>query len=214
MDVSPRPHALERLRAARLYAITPEAEPAEVERLVAAWLRGGVEIVQLRQKRLARGRLLHLACALAPACAAAGALLVVDDHVDVAALSGADGAHVGPDDLTVAAARRAAGDALLLGASASTPAAGRDAERDGADYLGAGPAYATPVKSEKRVIGPSGVAAVAAAVRIPVFAIGGIDRTRLAELRSAGVHRVCAIRALGEAADPEAEARSWREALR
>jgi len=203
----------ERLTAARLYAITPEAERASVERVVAAWLRGGVDVVQLRQKRMARGPLLDLAIALAATCAAAGALFVVNDHVDVAVLSGADGVHVGPDDLTVGAARRAAGPGLLVGASASTPEAGRAAERDGADYLGSGPAYATPLKTGKRVIDPAGVAAVTAAVRVPVFAIGGIDRARLPELRAAGVTRVCAIRALGEAADPEAEARAWKEAL-
>ncbi|TMC05253.1 MAG: thiamine phosphate synthase [Chloroflexi bacterium] len=203
-----------RLAAARLYGITPEAEPGAVEGVVAAWLQGGVDVVQLRQKRLARGVLLELATRLAAVCAAAGVLFVVNDHVDVALLSGADGVHVGPDDLSVAAARRAAGPGLLVGASASTPEAGREAERDGADYLGTGPAYPTPLKTEKRVIGPAGVAAVAAAVRVPVFAIGGIDRARLPELRAAGVTRVCAIRALGEAADPEAEARAWREALR
>jgi thiamine-phosphate pyrophosphorylase len=203
----------DRLTAARLYAITPEAEPAALERVVAAWLRGGVDVVQLRQKRLARGPLLELATALAASCAAAGALFVVNDHVDVAVLSGADGVHVGPEDLTVGAARRAGGPGLVIGASASTPDAGREAEREGADYLGSGPAYETPLKAEKRVIGPSGVAAVAAAVRLPVFAIGGVDRSRLPELRAAGLTRVCAIRALGEAADPEAEARAWKEAL-
>src|SRR5215467_11828012 len=202
-----------RLAAARLYAITPEAEPAAVERVVAAWLRGGVDVVQLRQKRLARGPLLELATTLALACDAADVLFVVNDHVDVAVLSGADGVHVGPDDLTVTAARRAGGHGLLVGASASTPEAGREAEREGADYLGTGPAYATPLKAEKRVIGPAGVAAVAAAVRLPVFAIGGVDRSRLPELRAVGLTRVCAIRALGEAADPEAEARAWKAAL-
>ncbi len=199
--------------AARLYAITPEVEPAAVEAVVAAWLRGGVDVVQLRQKRLARGRLLELAAALAPACAAACALFVVNDHLDVALLSGADGVHVGPDDLTVGAARRVAGPGLLVGASASTPEAGRAAERDGADYLGSGPAYATPLKTEKGVIGPAGVAAVAAAVRLPVFAIGGLDRSRLPDLREAGLDRVCAIRALGDVPDPEAEARAWAAAL-
>ena len=202
-----------RLGAASLYAITPDAEPAGVERLVAGWLRGGVDVVQLRHKSLPRGRLLELATALAGACSAAGALFLVNDHVDIALLSGADGVHVGPDDLTVAAARRVAGGRLLVGASASRPEAGREAEAQGAEYLGSGPAYATPLKTEKAVIGPAGVAAVAAAVRIPVFAIGGIHRGRLPELRAAGVGRVCAIRALGEPADPEAEARAWREAL-
>src|SRR5262245_24504576 len=108
----------DRLMTARRYAITPEAEPAEGECGLAAWLRGGVDVGQLGQKRRARGALLDLASGLASACAAAGALLVVSDHVDVAVLSGADGVHVGPDDLTVTAALRAGGHGLLVGASA------------------------------------------------------------------------------------------------
>jgi thiamine-phosphate pyrophosphorylase len=203
-----------RLWDAHLYAITPDGEPADVERLVGAWLRGGVDVVQLRQETMPRGLLLELAGALAGACAAAGALLVVNDHLDVAMLSGAAGVHLGADDLSVAAARRVAGPDLLIGASASTPEAGLEAEAAGADYLGTGPAYATPLKREKRVIGPAGVSRVAAAVTIPVFAIGGIERSRLPELRAAGVDRVCAIRALGTAPDPEAEARAWKDLLR
>jgi thiamine-phosphate pyrophosphorylase len=150
---------------------------------------------------------------LASLCRPYGALFIVNDHVDVAMLCGADGVHLGPDDLSLAGARRAAGGRLIIGASASTPAAGREAEAAGADYLGVGPAYATPLKMEKKVIGPQGVAAVAAAVDIPVFAIGGIDGRRLPELRAAGVNRVCAIRSLAEAGDPEAEARRFKEAL-
>ena len=199
----------DRLSAARLYAITPEAEPVDVERAVSAWLRGGVNVVQLRQKRLPRGRLLELACTLAQACARASAIFIVNDHLDVALLSGADGVHLGPDDLSVAAARRVAGPDLIVGASASTPASAREEERDGADYLGSGPAYATPLKAEKQVIAPAGVAAVSMAVAIPVFAIGGIERWRLPELRAAGIQRVCAIRALSQAPDPEAEVRAW-----
>ena len=203
----------ERLRAARLYAITPEAELDQMERVVHAWLQGGAGVVQLRHKRLARGRLLELARVLAAACARSGALFIVNDHLDVALLSGAHGVHLGPDDLSVAAARRVAGPDLLVGASASTPEDARQAERDGADYLGSGPAYTTPIKVEKTAIGPVGVAAVSAAVTIPVFAIGGIERSRLAELRTAGVERVCSIRALGHAADPEAEVQAWLREL-
>jgi thiamine-phosphate pyrophosphorylase len=178
---------------------------------VGAWLRGGVDAVQLRHKSLTRGCLLDLSGELARLCRSHGALFIVNDHVDVAMLSGADGVHLGPDDLSVGGARDAAGSELIIGASASTPAAGREAEAAGADYLGVGPAYATPLKTEKKVIGPRGVAAVAAAVGIPVFAIGGIELRLLSELRAAGVTRVCAIRSL--AADPEAEARRFKEAL-
>jgi len=169
--------------------------------------------VQLRHKSLPRGHLLELAAGLAPLCREAGALFIVNDHVDIALASGAEGVHLGPDDLSLSGARRAAGDRLLIGASAASPEAATAAEAAGADYLGSGPAYATPLKTEKRVIGPAGVAAVAGAVRVPVFAIGGIDLDRLPELRANGVTRVCAIRSLAAAADPEDQARRFREAL-
>src|SRR5207249_11590156 len=97
------------------------------------------------------------------------ALFIVNDYVDVAILAGADGVHLGPDDLTVASARKVAGERLIIGVSASTP----DAVQPGADYVGCGPAFATPLKPQKQVIGPAGIAALASAVRIPVFAIGG-----------------------------------------
>jgi thiamine-phosphate pyrophosphorylase len=213
LDVLPNPQTLERLAAARLYAITPEGEPAAIKEIVQAWIRGGVDAVQLRHKSLGRGCLLRLALELARLCSASDVLFIVNDHVDIALLSGADGVHLGPDDLSVEGARRAAGDSLVIGASASTPAAGLMAEAAGASYLGSGPAYATPLKTEKRVIGPHGVAAVGAAVAIPVFAIGGIELGRLPELRAAGVTRVCAIRSLAAAQDPESEVRRFREAL-
>ncbi len=209
----PDPQAAARLRAARLYAITPDAPAPRVEQLVGAWLRGGADVIQLRQKSMPRPQVLALALALARACAEAAALLIVDDQLDVALLAGAAGVHLGPNDLSLAGARRAAGDGLLIGASAASPQAAREAVAAGADYLGSGPAYSTPIKAAKRVLGPSGVAEVAAAVAIPVFAIGGIDRSRIAELRRAGVDRVCAIRALADAPDPEAEARALKAEL-
>jgi thiamine-phosphate pyrophosphorylase len=201
------------LAAARLYAITPDRAAEEVERLVAAWLRGGVDVVQLRHKSMPRRELLGLAYRLGEQCRAADVPLIVDDHLDVALLSGAAGAHLGPEDLSVASARKVAPPSLILGASASDTAAAVMAERAGADYLGSGPAYSTPIKGEKRVIGPDGVAAISAAVAIPVFAIGGIDRDRVAELRAAGVDRVCIIRALSETADPEKEAAAIKALL-
>jgi thiamine-phosphate pyrophosphorylase len=203
----------ERLAAARLYAITPDAAPESIEELVAAWLRGGVDIVQLRHKSLPRGQLLELARRLASTCADARVFFIVNDHLDIAMLSGADGVHLGPQDLSVAAARKVAGPALVVGVSASTRTEGVTAERDGADYLGTGPAYETPIKAEKRAIGPGGVAAVQGAVKVPVFAIGGVERARVPELIAAGVRRVCVIRALSTAADPEAEARAFKAAL-
>src|SRR2546429_4820688 len=101
------------MAAARLYAITPDAAPESIEQLVAAWLRGGVDVVQLRHKSLPRGHLLELARRLAHACGEARVLFIVNDHLDIALLSWADGVHLGPDDLSVAAARKVAGPALL-----------------------------------------------------------------------------------------------------
>lgn len=172
-------------------------------------------MVQLRQKNLARGELLAAARALRTITAEAGRVLVVNDHVDIALLAGADAVHLGPDDITLEAARSVAGDRLLIGASTSTPEAAGEAIAGGADYLGVGPAFATPVKSQKKVIGPEGVARVAQAVgaRVPVFAIGGIDESNVARLTGLGVRRVCVIRAIGDAADPEAAARRLRAML-
>src|SRR5207244_276046 len=131
--------------------------------------------------------------------AAANRLFVVNDHVDIALLAGADGVHLGPDDITVEGARSVAGDRLLIGASASTPEAARQAIADGADYLGVGPAFETPVKSEKDVIGPEGVLEVAkaAGAGVAVFAIGGIDESEGQQPRRFGRRWGCVIWAMG-----------------
>jgi thiamine-phosphate pyrophosphorylase len=140
---------------------------------------------------------------------------VVNDHVDIAMLAGADAVHLGPDDISVEAARSVAGGKLLIGASAATPEAAREAIGAGADYLGVGPAFKTPVKTEKNVIGPEGVLAVAqaAGAGVPVFAIGGIDESNVQQLTRLGLNRVCVIRAIGDAPDPEAAARRLRAML-
>ena len=169
--------------------------------------------MQLRHKTLPRGELLELARRLRHL--ATGALFIVNDHVDIALLSGADGVHLGPDDLAITSARLVAGDRLLIGASASSPAAARAAIADGADYLGSGPAFATPIKTEKTVIGPKGVAAIAAAVgaETPVFAIGGIDESNMGQLTALGIRRGCVIRAVANSADPEQATRRLRAML-
>jgi thiamine-phosphate pyrophosphorylase len=174
-------------------------------------VRGGADIVQLRHKALPRGELLELGRELRRRINTA--LFVVNDHVDIALLCGADGVHLGADDLTIAAARRIAGDRLFIGASASTPEWAREAVAEGADYIGCGPAFATPIKSEKNVIGPAAIAAVAKHMAVPVFAIGGIDETNLDQLTALGIHRACVIRAVGDAADPEQAARHLRAML-
>jgi thiamine-phosphate pyrophosphorylase len=201
------------LEAARLYAITPDAEPAEILDLVGAVLRGGADVVQLRHKVLSRGALLELARELRRMVHDAGRVFIVNDHLDLALLAEADGVHLGQDDLPVDAARRVAGEGFLIGASANTPELARAAVAAGADYLGAGPAFRTGVKPNKAVIGPAGVAEVAKAVPVPVFAIGGVLPANVGELVAVGVHRACVISGLAQAPDPEAAARELKAAL-
>ena len=172
-------------------------------------------MLQLRHKVLGRGDLLALARRLRELSRDAGALFVVNDYLDLALLSEADGVHLGPDDLSVTTARQVAGDRLLIGASASTPHAALHAVSSGADYIGCGPAFATPLKPQKVVIGPTGVAEVASALGsvTPIFAIGGIDASNIAQLTAVGVRRACVVRAVGEASDPEAATRRLRAML-
>jgi thiamine-phosphate diphosphorylase len=183
--------------------------------VAAAALRGGADVIQLRHKKLARGELLALARKLRQNTGDSGALFIVNDYVDIALLSEADGVHLGPDDLSIASTRRVAGDRLLIGASASAPETALAAIAEGADYLGSGPAFATPIKAEKRVIGPDGIAAIATAAgsKVPVFAIGGIDESNIAQLTAAGLRRACVIRAVAEADDPEMVTRRLRAML-
>jgi len=194
--------------------ITPDATRDRVIGLASAAVRGGADVIQLRHKSLARGELLALAREVRELTRGSGALFIVNDHADVALLSEADGVHLGPDDLSIAGARRVAGGRLLIGASASSPESARAAIEDGADYLGSGPAYATPIKTEKKVIGPEGIARIAAAAgSAPVFAIGGIDETNLPQLIALGLRRVCVIRAVADAPDPESATRRLRTML-
>ena len=183
--------------------------------LALAALRGGAQVLQLRHKTLARGDLLELARRLREATNAAGGLFIVNDHVDLALLSHADGVHLGSEDLAVASARRLAGERLLIGASASSPAAALAAIAAGGDYIGCGPAFATPLKPEKEVIGPKGISEVTHALvpGVPVFAVGGIDESNLAQLTALGLRHVCVIRALADAADPESATRRLRRIL-
>jgi len=203
----------ERLQAARLYVITPDASPDHLVQLAEAAQRGGADVVQLRNKTLARGELLALARRMRSLIREA--VFIINDQVDIALLTDADGVHLGQDDLSVASARKFAGDRLIIGVSASSVDAARNAVKDGADYIGSGPAFATPIKAQKPVIGPHGVAEIAAAMgaEVPVFAIGGVEEANIAQLTAAGVHRACVIRAVANAPDPEQATRRLRAML-
>lgn len=195
-----------RLAAARLYLVC-DAQPDAFLRQA---LAGGVDIVQLRMKDAADEQILAAAARLRPVCGEHGALLIINDRPDLAVAAGADGVHVGQDDLSVAAARAAVGPERLIGLSTHTPAQVDAAGPAGADYIGVGPVNPTPTKPGRPAVGLELVRHAAAHARVPFFAIGGIDAGNVAAVRAAGAGRVAVVRALTESADPQAAARSLR----
>lgn len=193
------------IAAARLYLITG-ARPDLGEFLVAA-VRGGVDLVQLREKGLPDRELLRVLREARAVTRALGIPLVVNDRPDLAVLAGAEAVHVGQDDLPVAEARRFG---LAVGLSTHAP---HEIDAAEADYLGVGPVYATPTKAGRPAVGLALVRCAAEHARAPWFAIGGIDRTNVAAVVAAGATRIAVVRALTEAPDAEAAARELRAAL-
>ncbi len=202
----------ERLARARLYLVM-EARPhgADPSALLEAALRGGVDVVQLRDKELADDELVAAAEPFRAACAAHGALFVLNDRPDLVAACDADGVHVGQEDTPAAAARRAIGPERLLGVS--THSREQMLAATEADYVGIGTIFATPTKPANDAAGLELVRTAAATLTIPWFAIGGIDLGTVDEVVAAGARGVAVVRAIRDAEDPEAAARLLRAAL-
>jgi thiamine-phosphate pyrophosphorylase len=204
--MSPR----ERIASARLYLVC-DARPRS---FLDAALRGGVEVVQLRDKSLGDRGLVAAAREFRAAASAAGALFVLNDRPDLVAECGADGVHVGQDDGTVAAARAAVGPDRIVGRSTHAPAQGAAADADpDVDYLAVGPVHATPTKPGRPAAGLGYVEYAAAHARKPWFAIGGLHAGNVAEVVGRGATRVVVVRAITEARDPEQAARALRGSL-
>ena len=189
----------------RLYLIAPARD--DLAEFLEAAVRGGVDIVQIREKELADGELLPRLEEAREVTRRLGAPLVVNDRPDLAVLCEADFVHVGQEDLSVAAAR-----SFGIGVGQSTHAT---AEIDAAeaDYIGVGPVYATPTKEGRPAVGLELVRYAASHARQPWFAIGGIDETNVADVVAAGATRIAVVRAIGDATDPERAARTFRAAL-
>lgn len=203
-----------RLLQARLYLVC-DAKPAgrELSEVLREAIAGGVDVVQLRDKRLSDEELTPLAREAAALCARLGALFVVNDRPHVAVAAGADGVHVGRDDMPVAEVRRLVGPDMAIGLSTHAPAEIDGADPELVDYIGVGPVHATPTKPGRPAVGLELVAYAAAHARVPFFAIGGIDERTLPAVVAAGAERVAAVRAIAEAPDPERAARALRTAL-
>lgn len=177
----------------------------------AAAVRGGVGVVQLRDPAAGAGELLRRADALRGRLPST--LLLVNDRVDVALIAGADGVQLGSRSLPVPAARRLLEPGALLGRSVHSAAEAVSAEAAGADFLVVGTIYPTATHPEAAPAGPALLEAVAAAVRIPFFAIGGITAANAGECVRRGAHGVAVIRAIAGAPHPEAAARQLLAAV-
>ncbi|MCS7221109.1 MAG: thiamine phosphate synthase [Anaerolineae bacterium] len=182
--------------------------------IVRAAIRGGATVVQLREKEASTRAIIELGQALLEITRAAGIPLIVNDRVDVALAIGAEGVHVGQDDMPAAMARQLIGPDRILGVSARTVEEAIRAEQDGADYLGAGDVFGTPTKPDAGPpIGVEGLRQIVRAVSIPVVAIGGVTPQNASAAIEAGAVGVAVISAVMGAPDPEAAARRLREVV-
>ena len=202
--------ARERLRRARLYLVVEAA----AERVLVPALRGGVDMVQLRDKHAADDAILRAAARFRSACDEYAALFWLNDRLDLALECGADGVHVGQDDQPVGEVRERVGANLLIGLSTHTPQQFDAALRSEADQLSVGPVWETPTKEGRPAAGLDYVRYAAQHGNDrPWFAIGGINERNLAEVVAAGARRVVVLRAIRDADDPEAAARALAGAL-
>jgi thiamine-phosphate pyrophosphorylase len=201
----------DRLASSRLYLVL-EARPhgEEPRPLLDAALRGGVDIVQLRDKDLDDAALVAAAEPFRAACEAHGALFVLNDRPEFVEACGADGVHVGRSDASVNLARELLGPERLIGLSAST--ADELDDVGGADYAGV-TAFATPTKGDAVAGGLPLLEAAVQSLTIPWFAIGGIELSNVADAVAAGAPGVAVVRAIRDADDPETAARMLRDAL-
>ncbi len=192
----------------RLHVLTDARAGRDALGLVERALAGGAPVIQLRVKEQSDRAVYELGLRVVEACASYGAACIVNDRVDLALAIGAQGTHLGADDLPVAQVRRIAGPGHHIGGTARDPVRAAELVAEGADYLGVGPAYSSSTKDGlPDPIGPAGIGAVARAVVVPVIAIGGITADRVKDLLAEGAHGVAVVGAVSDADDPAAATR-------
>jgi thiamine-phosphate pyrophosphorylase len=198
-----------------LYLVTsqPLSEGRSTVDIVAAALRGGVRLVQLREKDLPLRELLELADRVRTMTKAVGALLIINDRLDVALAVGADGVHLGQSDLPIARARRIAPD-LILGASSHSEEEAWNAEADGASYVNIGPLFSTQTKDwRSEFLGIEGLKRIAPVLSVPFTVMGGIKEGHVPALTRAGARTLAVVTAVTASDDPERAARGLLHAI-
>lgn len=198
-----------------LCVVTDPDAPAGVEAVALAAARGGARMIQLRDKTREDAELVKLARGLKRALAPLGAKLIVNDRVEVAVAAGADGAHVGQGDMSVAQARARLGPDAILGLSVETEGQLAGVDWAAVDYVGAGPVFATSTKPDAApATGWDGLAAICAGAPCPCLAIGGLRAEHAGRAKAAGAAGLAVVSAVCAAGDPEAATRELIEAWR
>ena len=195
-----------------LYAVTDRAwvgKQSLCEQVEAA-LRGGVTCVQLREKELGEEAFLAEAKEISALCRRYGVPFFVNDNVDIAIACGADGVHVGQEDMAAAQVRRRVGDGMMIGVSVHSVEEAVEAVKNGADCLGVGAMFSTSTKADASVLPREVLRDICSAVDVPVVAIGGIGKGNLMQLAGTGVDGVALVSAIFGAADITAECRLLR----
>lgn len=195
-----------------LYAVTDRAWTGKqtLYEQVEAALKGGVTCVQLREKELDETAFLQEAKELCALCRRYGVPFLVNDNVEIAIACGADGIHVGQEDLTAGEVRRRVGENMILGVSVHTVEEACQAVRDGADYLGLGAVFPTSTKTDVEQMSNETLRAICDAVDVPIVAIGGINRGNILRLAGSGVDGVALVSAIFSAEDIERTCRELR----
>ena len=196
----------------RLYAVTDRSwlRGQTLLEQVEQALKGGATLVQLREKELDEAAFLRDAIDMAKLCHRYGVPLLINDNVDIARRSGADGVHVGQDDMEAAAVRNILGSEMIVGVTAKTIPQALRAQDAGADYLGSGAVFGSSTKRNAKPMTKELLKSICNAVSIPVVAIGGIGRHNIAELAGTDIDGVAVVSGIFAAADIEAECRHLR----
>lgn len=197
----------------RLYAVTDRswsADEADFWRRVSEAMEGGAQVVQLREKHLSHEAMLRASERFVALCRKCGAVSIINDDVEAAVASGADGVHVGQEDLEAGRARALLGPDKLIGVSAHNVEEALAAQAAGADYLGVGAAFVTGTKSDAAPISRETIRAITQAVDIPVVAIGGIGPENILDLAGCGLDGVAVVSALFAREDTAQAARQMR----
>ncbi len=197
------------MQSARLYLVCDDQSDEFLEAVLGA----GVDMVQLRMKDTPNARIVAVGQRFARAASAHGALFILNDRPDLVEAVGADGVHVGQDDVTVADARATVGSDRLVGLSTHSPEQVDGAAGVPIDYIGVGPVHATPTKPGRPAVGLALVRYAAEHATVPFVAIGGITPANAGAVREAGAERIAVVRALTDSADPARAARSLRSVI-